>query len=71
MSTSVAMNCSRSNQTSNLGFQDLSVFNARAEIMGLGWTPGAGLLAYEPTPIVEELVENVIENPCGLLATLT
>jgi len=47
------------------------MFNARAEMMGLGWTPGAGLLGYEPTPIVEELVENVIENQCGLLATLT
>ena len=31
----------------------------------------AGLLEYEPTPIAEELVEVVIENPCGLLATVT
>ena len=47
------------------------MFNACADLMGLGWTPVAGLLEYEPTPIVEELVEVVIENPCGLLATLT
>jgi len=71
MSTSVAMHCSRSNQSSNQGFQDLSMFNAHVDLMGLGWTPVAGLLEYEPTPIVEELVEVVIEDPCGHLATLT
>jgi len=47
------------------------MFNARADLMGLGWTPVAGLLVYESTPIVEELVKVVIEDPCGLLATLT
>ena len=47
------------------------MFNARADLMGLGWAPVADLLEYEPTPIVEELVEVVIEDPCGLLATLT
>ena len=31
----------------------------------------SGLLEYDPTPIVEELVEVVIEDPCSLLATLT
>jgi len=71
MSTSVAMHCSCSNQTSNQGFQDLSMFNAGADLMGLGLRPVAGLLQYEPTPLIEELVEKVIENPCGLLATLT
>ena len=47
------------------------MFNACADLMGLGWTPVAGLLEYEPTPIVQDLVEVVIEDPCGLLATLT
>ena len=47
------------------------MFNAGADLMGLGWTSVAGLLKYEPTPIAEELVEVVIENSCGLLATLT
>jgi len=65
------MQRSRSNQSSNQGFQDLSMFNARADLMGLGWTPVASLLEYEPTPIVEEEVEVVIVDPCGLLATLT
>jgi len=71
MSTSVAMHRSRSNQSSNHGFQDHSMFNACADLMGLGWTPAAGLLKYQPTPIVDQLVEAVIEDPCGLLATLT
>jgi len=31
----------------------------------------SGLLEYKPTPIVEELVEVVIEDSCDLLATLT
>lgn len=30
----------------------------------------AGLLQYEPTPIVEQLVELALEDPCGLLVTL-
>jgi len=71
MSTSVAMHRSRSNQCSNQGLQDLSMFNACADLIRLGWTLVAGLLEYEPTPIAEELVEVVIENPCGLLATVT
>ena len=52
-------------------FQALSIFNARADLMGLGWTPVARLLEYEPTPIEAALVGMVIEDPCGLLATLT
>jgi len=52
-------------------FQYLSMFNARADLMGLGWTLVAGLLEYEPTPIEAELVGMVIEDPCGLSATLT
>jgi len=71
MSTSVAMRCAGSNQTATRVFQDLSRFNARADLMGLGWTLVAGLLEYEPTPIGAELVGRVIDNPCGLLATLT
>ena len=31
----------------------------------------AGLLQYQPTPVVEKLVEVVIEDLCGLLATVT
>jgi len=71
MSTSVAMCRSGSNQTATQVFQDLSMFNARADLMGLGWTPVAGLLEYEPTPIEAELVGMVIEDPRGLLASLT
>jgi len=71
MSTSVAMRHSCSNQTAAQVFQDLSMFNARADLMGLGWTPVAGLLEYEPTPIAAKLLGMVIENPCGLLDTLT
>jgi len=71
MSTSVAIRRSGSNQTATQVFQDLSMFNARADLMGLGWTPVAGLLEYDPTPIEVELVGMVIEDPCGLLATLT
>jgi len=71
MSTSVAMRRSGSNQTATQVFEDLSMFNARADLMGLGWTPVAGLLEYEPPPIEAELVGMVIEDPCGLLATLT
>jgi len=52
-------------------FQDLSMFNAPADLMGLGWTPVAGLLQYKPTPIEAELVGIVIEDACSLLATLT
>jgi len=44
--TSVAMRRSGSNQTATQVFQDLSMFNARADLMGLGWTPVAGLLEY-------------------------
>ena len=66
MSTIVAMRPSGSNQTATQVFQDLSMFNARADLMGLGWTPVAGLLEYEPTPIQEELVGIVIEDPRGL-----
>jgi len=71
MSTSVAMHRSGSNQTATHLFQDLSMFNALVDLMRLGWTPVAGLLEYEPTPIEAELVGMVIEDPCGLLATLT
>jgi len=71
MSTSVAMRRSGSNQTATQVFQDRSMFNAREDLMGLGWTLVAGLLKYEPTPIEGELVGMVIEDPCGLLATLT
>jgi len=71
MSTSVAMRCSVSNQPATQVFQDLSMFNARADLMGLGWTPVAGLLENEPTSIEAELVGMVIEDPCGLLASLT
>jgi len=39
--------------------------------MGLGWTPVAGLLEYEPTHIEVELVGMVSKDPCGLLASLT
>jgi len=46
------------------------MFHACADFMGFGWTPVAGLLKYKPTPIVEELVKVVIEDPCGILATL-
>jgi len=67
MSTSVAMRRSSSNQTATQVFQDLSIFNARADLMRLGWTPVAGLLEYEPTPIEAVLVGIVIEDPCGLL----
>jgi hypothetical protein len=42
-----------------------------ADLRGLGWSSVAGLLEYEPTPIAEELVGMVIEDPCGLLTTLT
>jgi len=51
MSTSVAMRRSSSNQTAAQVFQGLSMFNTHADLMGLGWTPVAGLLEYEPTPI--------------------
>jgi len=71
MSTSVAMRRSSSNQTATQVFQDLSLFNARTDLMGLGWTPVAGSLEYEPTPIEAKLVGMVIEDPCGLLATRT
>jgi len=71
MSTPVAMHRSSFNQSAAQVFQDLSVFNARADLMGLGWTPVAALLEYEPTPIEAELVGMVIEDPCGLLASLT
>jgi len=71
MTTSLAMHCSRSNHSSNQGFQDLSMFNTYADLMGLGWTLVACLLEYEPTSIAEELVEVVIEDQCTLLATLT
>jgi len=47
------------------------MLNARADLMRLGWTPAAGWLGYKPTPIVEELVAEVIEDPCGPLATPT
>jgi len=47
------------------------MFNARTDWMGLGWTPVAGLLEYEPTPIKPELVGMVIEDPCALLASQT
>jgi len=47
------------------------MFNARVALMRLGCTRVAGLLEYEPTPIEAELVEIVIMDPCGLLATLT
>jgi len=36
----------------------------------LGWTPLAGLLEYNCTPIEEDLVRMVIENPCDILANL-
>jgi len=71
MSTSVAMRRSGSNQTATQVFQDLSMFNARADLMGLGCTPVAGWLEYEPTPMEAELVGMVIEDPRCLLATLT
>jgi len=71
MSTSVAMHRSGSHQAAMQVFQVLSMFNARADLMGLGWTTVAGLLEYEPTPIEAELVGLVMEDPCGLLATLT
>jgi len=71
MSTSVAIRPSGSNETATQVFQDLSMFNARADLMGLGWPPVAGLLEYEPTPIEAELVGMVIEDPCGRLASLT
>jgi len=71
MSTSVAMRRSGSNQTATRVFQDLSMFNARANLMRFGSTPVAGLIEYEPTPIEAELVGMVIEDPCGLLTTLT
>jgi len=44
MSTSVTMRRSGSNETATQVFQDLSMFNARADLMGLEWTPVAGLL---------------------------
>jgi len=71
MSNSVAMHCSHSNQSSNQGFQDLFMFNAYTDLMGLGYTQVVDLLEYKPTPNEEELVEVVIEEPCGLLAILT
>jgi len=71
MSISVAMRRSGSNQTTTQVFQDLSRFNVRADLMGLGWTPVAGWLEYEPTPIEAELVDMVIEDPCDLLPILT
>ena len=71
MSTSVAMSSSGSHQTTTQVFLALSMFNARADLMRLGCTLVAGLLEYEPTPIEAELVGMVIEDPCGLLATLT
>jgi len=71
MSTSVAMRRSGSHQTAAQVFQDLSMFNARADLIGLGWTPVASLLQYEPPPTEAELLGMVIEHPCGLLATLT
>jgi len=71
MSTSVAMRHSGSNQTATQVFQDRSILNARANLVGLGWTPVAGALEYEPTPIEAELVGIVIEDPCGPLATLS
>jgi len=71
MSTSVARRRSGSNHTATRVFQDLSIFNARADMMGLGWTPVAGLLEYEPTPIEAEVVGMIVKDPCGLLATLT
>jgi hypothetical protein len=71
MSTSVAMLRSQSQSNRAPAFQDLSLFNAMADLRGLGWSSVAGLLEYEPTPIAEELVGMVIEDPCGLLTTLT
>jgi len=71
MSSLVAMRHPGSNQTTRQVFLDLSMFNARADSMGLGWTPVAGLLENEHTPIEAELVGMVIEDPCGYLATLT
>ena len=71
MSYSVAMHCSHSNQSSNQGFQDLFMFNGHADLMELKYTQVVDLLEYKPTPNVEELVEVVIEELCGLLATLT
>jgi len=71
MSNSVAMGCSGSNQTTAHLFQDLSMFNGRADLMGLAWTPVAGFLEYEPTLIEQELVGMVIEDLCGLLVSLT
>jgi len=71
MSTLGSMPCSGSTQTAEPLFQNLSMFNARADMMGLGWTPVARLLEYEPTPIDAEQLGMVIEDPCGLLATLT
>jgi len=65
------MRRSGSNPTATQVFQDLSMFNARADLMGLGWTPVALLLEYEPTPIEAELEGMVIEDHCGLLASLT
>jgi len=71
MSASLAMRRSGSNSTATQVFQHLSMFNAHADVMGLGWTLMAGLLEYKPTPIEVELVDMVIEDPCGLLASLT
>ena len=47
------------------------MFNAYTDLMGLGYTQVVDLLEYKPTPNEEELVEVVIEEPCGLLAILT
>jgi len=71
MSSSGAMRRSGSNQTATQVFQDLPLFDGRTDLMGLGWTPVAGLLEYEPTRIEAEFVGMVIEDPCCLLASLT
>ena len=70
MSTSVAICRSGSHQITAQVCQDLSMFNARADLMGLGRTPVASLFQYEPSPIEAQLVGMLIEHPCSLLATL-
>jgi len=47
------------------------MFNCRADLIGVGLTPFAGLLQYQLTSIEAELVWMVIEDLCGLFATLT